>query len=309
MNAFETQPDPEFLAHLEWQVRTEARRESRFAKPAPAIGWRRLRAAAVLVLALGLGAGGVFAAQELQRSREAGLRSAQWKVRCELADARLRMATQERDELRASFEAGAIGAGECAQAERERQQLEHARARLLNEAAEVAQTGREPSDRISAPLVGGRDFVRERLELAASDARAQMQGAEERKALAEERHAAGVTTDTDLSEAGQRCKQALGQQKLLERRLALRAAFLDGRSSALEVELDDLRADAQGAAADQRDELAAAREALVRADALAQAGMISQQELRAAQRRISEAQAALRLSELEIDVLVRPSER
>jgi len=290
MNAFETQPDPEFLAHLEWQVRTEARRESRFAKPAPAIGWRRLRAAAVLVLALGLGAGGVFAAQEL-------------------ADARLRMATQERDELRASFEAGAIGAGECAQAERERQQLEHARARLLNEAAEVAQTGREPSDRISAPLVGGRDFVRERLELAASDARARMQGAEERKALAEERHAAGVTTDTDLSEAGQRCKQALGLQKLLERRLALRAAFLDGRSSALEVELDDLRADAQGAAADQRDELAAAREALVRADALAQAGMISQQELRAAQRRISEAQAALRLSELEIDVLVRPSER
>ena len=47
----------------------------------------------------------------------------------------------------------------------------------------------------------------------------------------------------------------------------------------------------------------------MRAEALAQAGMISQQELRAAQRRISEAQAALRLSELEIDVLVRPSER
>ena len=103
---FETEPSAEFLGHLEWQVRTEARRAGRFARPTAARGWRGVRAAAALLLALGLGAGGVFAAQEWQHSREAGLRAAQWDVRLALSSARLRSASSR---LSSAFASGSCG--------------------------------------------------------------------------------------------------------------------------------------------------------------------------------------------------------
>jgi len=306
---FETEPSQEFLGHLEWQVRTAARRESRFARPAPARGWRGLRAAAVIILALGLGAGGVFGAQRLQQSREAGMRAAQWKVRLGLASTRLRAATEDRDEARARFEAGASGQDEVLAAERERQRVEQACARLESEAAEVAHTGLEPADRISAPLVGARDFVRERLEFAAAEAQADVQAAEQLEALARQRHEAGVTTDAELREAGLARKSAQSQQQLAVRRLELRAAFVDGKQSASEAEFADLRLGAEREVSRQRDLLEAARVALELADSLAKAGVIPQQELRRALQRVAEAEAALRLAQLGLGFLSGPDRR
>ncbi len=300
---FEAEPDPQFLAHLEWQVRTATRREGRFPKRMPAIGLRRLGAAAVILLALAAGAGCVVAAQQLQQSREASLRAAQWSVRCELASVRLRAATAERDQARTRFEAGIVSSEEFAALELERSRLEHARARLDNEAAEVARTGREPSDSLCAPQLAGRDFVRERLEIEALDAQVRVQAAETAKQTAQARYSGGGATDAELRESDQRLKQTLSRKRLVADRLALRAAFLDGQLSPLRAELDDLQLGAKCAAADQRDSLDAARGELARAQALASAGTLSQQELRTAQRRVAECEAALRLAELELGVL------
>ena len=306
---FETEPDSEFLNHLEWQVRTSARRESRFARPVASRGWRGVRAAAVILLALAFGAGGVFAAQRWQQSHEAEVRAAQWGVRLRMASARLHAAIEDRDEARALFEAGNASQDEFLLAERERQRVENACARLESEAAEVARTGQEPSDRISAPLVGGRDFVRERLELAALDARAEVQAAEQRQALAEQRHAAGVTSEAEVREASQTHSLALSQERLIGRRLALRAAFVGGKQSALEADLADLRFDAECALAEQRDLLEAARGDLARVRTLVDGGVMPQQELRRAQRRVAEAEGALRLAELELRVLAGKDQR
>jgi hypothetical protein len=306
---FETDPDPEFLAHLEWQVRTSARRESRFARPAATRGWRGLRAVAALLLAFAIGAGGVFAAQQLQQSREADLRAAQWGVRLRLASERLRAAIEDRDEARARFDAGVTGQDELLAAERDRQRVELACARLESEATEVAETGLEPSDRISAPLVGGRDFVRERLEIAAADARAEVQAAEQRQALAQQRHAAGVTSEAEVREANQTHSVALSQERLLGQRLALRAAFVAGKQSALEADLADLRFEAECTVAMQRNLLEAARGDLGRVRTLMEAGVLPRQELRRAERRVAEAEAALRLAELELRVLAGQGQR
>lgn len=300
---FATEPDPEFLAHLEWQVRSAARRAARFRKDSSGSTWRRLRAVAVLALTLCLGAGGVLAAQGLQRARAADLRAAQWQVRCALADAQLRLATTAFDEARAGFEAGARAADELAAAERARQRREYERARLQSELEEVAQTGREPSNRLSAPTVAARDFVRERLELEAVDAQAELAAGAQALELAAARHAAGVTSDDEVAEAELHRKQALGRQELVTRRLALRADFLAGRTSALAVELDELEAVAELTLQARREALASAREALVRAEARAAAGTLSQEELRSAGRRFLESGAALHLAELELDVL------
>jgi multidrug resistance efflux pump len=96
---------------------------------------------------------------------------------------------------------------------------------------------------------------------------------------------------------------ALHQERLVGRRLDLRAAFLDGKTSASEVELEDLRVAAECAVSTQRDALEAARGGLARAQALMDAGVISQQDVRRAQRRLAEAEAALRLAQLELGVL------
>jgi outer membrane protein TolC len=127
--------------------------------------------------------------------------------------------------------------------------------------------------------------------------------------MAQQRHAAGVTSDAEVREAEQRCRQARSQERLLERRLALRAAFLDGRTPAPQAELDDLRIGAECTAADQRDALEAAHGDLAQAQALAAAGAISQHEVRTAERRVSEFEAALRLAELELDVLAKEPAR
>jgi len=305
--AFETEPDPEFLAHLEWQVRTAARREGRFGgKAVSGSGWRRMRGAAAIALTLCLGAGGVLAAQELQRAREADLRTAQWQVRCTLVNAHVRAATAERDEVRRGFEAGLRDAGELAAVERQFQRVEHERARVENELEEVAYTGREPSNRLSAPTIAARDFVRERLEIEATEAEAELHSAEQHLQFAVQRHEAGTTSFAEVAEAEQRRKQALGRQSLVARRLALRAAFLDGQTTAQAVELDELLAFAEEAARERREALAAAHEALARAEELAAAGIITQLDLRSAQRIRFECEAALRLAELELDVLGIP---
>lgn len=300
---FGAEADPKFLAQLEWQVRTAARRESRFSARMQGLGWRHLATAAVILLALAAGAGCVVAAQHLQQSHEAKLRAAQWSVRCELADVRLRAATVERDEARVCFESGSMSNEEFAAIDLERSRIETVRARLDNEAAEVALTGREPLDRISAPLLTGRDFVRERLQIQARDVQVVLQAAEISRQIAETRYSGGVATDAELSMAVQRFKRALGRKQLVADLLGLRAAFLGGEVSPLRAEFDDLRLVAKCAAADQRNALDAARGHLARVEALATAGAVSQQELRAVQRHVVESQAALRLAELELGLL------
>ena len=300
---FEAEPDPEFLAHLEWQVRTATRREGRFSKRTHTVGLRRLGAAAVVLLALAAGAGCVVVAQHFRQSHEASLRAAQWNLRCDLAGVRLRAATADRDEARVRFEAGIVSSGELAALELERSRLENARARIDNEAAEVARTGREPSDSLSAPLFAGRDFVRERLEIEMLDVQVAVRAAETAKQIAEARYSGGVATDAEMRDAVQRLKQTLSRKQLVADRLALRAAFLDGRVSPLRAELDDLRLSTKCAAADQLDSLDAARGDLKRVEVLASAGALSQQELRTAQRRVAECEAARRLAELELSVL------
>jgi hypothetical protein len=83
-------PDPSFLAHLERETRFALRR----AREERASGARnqlfgRLRSAALAVLSLGLGAGVVLAAQELEDRRWSEQRLARNEIERELADKKL----------------------------------------------------------------------------------------------------------------------------------------------------------------------------------------------------------------------------
>jgi hypothetical protein len=74
-------PDPEFVARLEWQVRTAARRRERFARPIGTPLARAARMVPAIMLAMGLGASGLLAAQEYVRGRAAEVLVRQYEVR------------------------------------------------------------------------------------------------------------------------------------------------------------------------------------------------------------------------------------
>ncbi|MGD8360410.1 MAG: hypothetical protein PVJ04_03190, partial [Gemmatimonadota bacterium] len=53
------QPDPEFVSHLEWQVRTALRREERFAQPVQSRSGGRMKIVTLVLVSALFGAGGV----------------------------------------------------------------------------------------------------------------------------------------------------------------------------------------------------------------------------------------------------------
>src|SRR5688500_7131150 len=152
--AAELEPDPAFLDHLEWQLRTELRREARFAPREVAPAWRRLKTAALIAASLALGGATVVAAERVQQSREAEILAAQAQVRIDLQRSRSELAAK-----RLADASMRVGAGIATQAELERaeqvQTSELARLRRLAlDLAEVELSGREPRDELDAPLVG-----------------------------------------------------------------------------------------------------------------------------------------------------------
>jgi len=113
----------------------------------------------------------------------------------------------------------------------------------------------------------------------------------------------------ELREASLAHESARAQAQLAVRRLELRAAFVDGKQPAAEAELDDLRIAAECAVSMRRDALEFARGTLRLVQAQVDAGMAPQQDLRGAQRSVAEAEAALRLAQLELDLLAGKDQR
>ena len=94
---------PEFRAHLEWQIQSALRRETRFAEPVPTRG-PRLRTAAMLVLAMVVGGIAVGASAELPdaRERQAVLEGAQSELK--LIQLRVELARADLEQARQRFE-------------------------------------------------------------------------------------------------------------------------------------------------------------------------------------------------------------
>jgi hypothetical protein len=297
------EPDPEFAAHLEWQIRTAARRENRFARPAAPNGWRVLRAAATILLALGLGASGVLAMQRVQQSREAALRSESFVVRRQLAAAKVADAEARTQELRNLVAAGQVSTEEQAEFDAELARLRREMAIIDLQLQEVELTGKEPEDRLSAPLVDGRDFVSERLELereALEDQRAAASARRDHMAKLYER---GLAPSSEMEAANAPVEQLATRIGVLEQRLALRQSFLSGGRTAAQVERQAQRDEAQADLTRAEKEVATANAVLKRVRELSAAGAVSSGDLRAAELSVAQAERAARLARLQLELL------
>jgi multidrug resistance efflux pump len=99
---------------------------------------------------------------------------------------------------------------------------------LRLEEEEVRATGREPDDELSAPLVGGRDFVTERLDLQRGRARERLARADREWTRIQGLVRTGIVSAEEADPAELALEQARQALRLVETELDARRAFLGG---------------------------------------------------------------------------------
>ncbi len=230
--------DPQYLAHLRWQVVTEVRRRARFGSSSPqgqrSSGWR---AAALLAAGLLAGTAGTVAAGEIGRRQDRAQLLADLAIEEQLAATEASLLGDEQERIQRLAEAGVVTNVEL-DAARHESLAAHSRLQALElDRSEIQLSGEAPNSRLSAPLISGRDFVLERLsndqgplvnqvELRTSALeRTQVQAQAGRATLLEEKKA-----ERDLS-------LAMADLVHLEKRKELRTRFLSGELSASDLGL------------------------------------------------------------------------
>lgn len=229
-------PTPEFRARLEWQVETALRRETRFA--APVTGrWPRLGGALVVITALALGGLAGMATGFAQEARERDRLLEAARADAHLLALRLELARADYQEARKRFDVGAADRETLLAAERRMRGMETMLARSRVDMDEIRQTSAAPRNELDAPLVGARDFVRERLILELEQAQRVLAAAEQAAARAKERVSIGIAPTAAGRNAEAELAQARADMELLGARLEMRQRFLRG-----EIKRDDLTA-------------------------------------------------------------------
>jgi outer membrane protein TolC len=285
------EPTPEFRSHLEWQIETAMRRESRLAEPvtgsAPT-GW--LRTAVVVLVALAIGGAAGIASERVQdaKTRNQLLESA--KAEQALLKSRYDLALTDLHEARRRFEVGAAPREEVAEAQRRANGAELALARLVIDMEEIEKTSTPPRDEISAPKVGDSDYVMRRLQLDLKAAQQDFSAATEAVAKAKERFEVGLITNAALVQADMEMAVARTRLQQLQMRAELRQKYLNEQLSAEKLVESVRRAELTLEADLARRQLAFARERLKSLQAMVEIGTLSQLELKRAEVEVLELQ-------------------
>jgi len=232
------EPRPEFVSHLEWQLKTALQREHRFAEPVkPQIGGKMKIGALVLASAL-MGAGGMAVGNEVQEAKAQEIRVLEAEGRVEMANLELEIVRSQFADIDRLFESGMVDEESVLEARVMVAQAEMSLAVAQIDLEELRLTGRAPDDDLTASLVDERDFVTERLTHEERAAQEWYQMAFRRYIRMQELYEIGAVERRDLSEAELAVRESEGQLELLETRLTQRHQFLAGEITTEAAELD-----------------------------------------------------------------------
>jgi hypothetical protein len=299
------EPDRQFVERLEWQLATEYRRMKRQRSSGKVALPRRAVAFALAAGVLLTGVAAIKAAEYVQDT---------WRKKIEVAraetDVRLQQARLESGREMVSKTEQLAAKGLVRQEEYRILQIGQERAEFGLEGSrlnleEVKRSGVAPRDELYAPLVGGRDFVSERLGIESKKLALDMELVADRlerlRNLREKRLISGEEPDAVEKEmAVLKCRI-----DEIDRRLELRKRFIDRKLSALEVEIADRLTAAETNIRSVQLKVDALTEQLKRVQALQAKGMVSSSETAGMHDALDAAQAELRLATLERDVLKR----
>ena len=212
------QPTPEFRDFLEGEV-TRAYRHHR--------SFGRLRAVAVVVAALAVGTTAGLASAQI---REGAQRDSLLEVALSdlaLAGLRLELARARVTDVSDRWKVGLVGRTSLATAESELRGMEAQAARAKLNVDEIRATSLPPRDELNAPLVGGRDFVTERMQLDLFAAQQRLTAAEQVYTEMESQVRVGAVSELALLDAALDVTRARGALGTLAERRKLRKEFVD----------------------------------------------------------------------------------
>ena len=228
-------PSPDFRAQLEWEITRSFRRESRLGAHRRERRQRWMRAAGVVLVCAAVGAtAGIASAQVRDYSRRDSLLEAA-RADLMLAKIRLDLARAEFDTATKRQSIGAVDAATVTSAEAELRSMEALAARTQLNIDEIQASSVPPRDELNAPLVGGRDFVKDRIQLDLVAAQQQLNAAERAVAQVTERVRIGAVSDVSLHEAQLAMELARGTLAILAERLTLRREFIEKALSADQI--------------------------------------------------------------------------
>ena len=228
-------PTPAFRAALEQEVVDALRREVQFAPSNRFLRGPRLRTAMAMAAGMLLAVSTQFAAGQVQDARQRDSLTTMLDARKQLATLRMELARQELARAQGSFDAGVITKEVLATAQSDVRAMETALARLQLELEEVRGSALAPRDELWAPLVGARDFVKERMHLDLALAEDRLRAAERGAEEAERRVQVGIVSKGEADAARAGVLDATSELELLSAKLGVRDQFVRGQLTAEEV--------------------------------------------------------------------------
>jgi hypothetical protein len=292
---------PAFRAHLEWQIATALRRESRLS--APVVRSQAWRVAALVLLALGLGGAAGVASGRLQDAQQRNSLVQNVMSEMELVETRLRLAQTEHEDAKSRYEIGTAGRDTVVDAEQQVRDLTAALRRLQLDLEEVRLTASPPRNELTAPLVGQRDFVRDRLLLELQKTERALAAAEQRAREVRQRIEIGTGSEGALDEAQAAQLRGVTRMRLLQRQFDLRKQFLQNALNAEQVTRENRRTQLTLRAQVTEGELATAERRLRELRSRADVGLTEALEVKRAEVALLERRIELQRVRRELEAL------
>jgi hypothetical protein len=185
------------------------------------------------------------ASQQLSDAWRRDLLETRLEVQLELAQQRVAMQLEALGLTREQVEQGVRSDRDLMYHELQIAQAE-AEARTTElELEELRRSGREPLGKLSSPLVDGRDFVSEKIEVRMEVARHHLDLVRRDEQRARERAEVGIVSEDEVRARNLVALQAELQLQSLAEQLELRRAYLDSEITAVEAELKLLEVETQ----------------------------------------------------------------
>lgn len=286
-------PTPEFRHFLEEEVARSfhAAGPDQSSRRVPVR--RRVRTIATVVAAVAFGAIAGAAPTQVENARQRQMLTAAAETELKLMAMRVELARAEYEEARKKFEVGLIGSATLAMAEAQLRQAELQFAKLQLNQEEMRATAAPPNDALTAPLVGSRDFVSERMRLEIAARQEQLRVLEQQVQEAERRARAGAEGDMSRLRALAELETAKAELAMLAGRLDLRRDYLDRNLRQEEIDRRLRQMELMHALQTGQQMLRIAEERLTNLHRLREVGAASEVDVKRAELELLEAQLEL----------------
>jgi multidrug resistance efflux pump len=297
------EPDGQFVDRLGWQLSSEFRRLERLRTSGKVAVPRRLVATSLMAGVLLSGVAAIKAADYFKDSWRKRIELARVTTEVELTKVRLASFREQVARTEDLFARGLIEAEQRTMmafaAESAQRDLDRA---LLNQ-DEVESSGRPPRDELYAPIVGGRDFVSERLRNEIASVEAYLDMVAKRWERVDDLVNAGLVHEAERGAIQAEIDSRKAAIEGLLERLELRKRFVAREITARELEVRERKSVADKNLAEARARVGHMTKEMERLQGLEARGLVSPIETSQLRYGLEEAEARLKLAALEVEVL------